>query len=184
MAKCIICQSELVDKIDKQINNGTDYQYLVEWCKNRGLDVTIKSLKNHAKNHIKANSTNELKHSVVAEITNFSTYIDSIGMSEDDFKNLDTNIENVIYGAQKALSMLFFKNCAIADNKLDLHSVDEASYPSEQMRGLRNVYEMFSKVTGIQQRIDENTAIKTLEGLGYKVSKDFIDVEVDVDVED
>ena len=101
----------------------------------------------------------------------FIKYCESIGLHPDDFANLEENIDRIVYGAQKAVSLLFFKNAAIVSHKMDLHLQDEINYPSKQISGMKLVYEMMLGMTAIDKKIDENMAIKTLENMGYTINK-------------
>jgi hypothetical protein len=189
MSRCKVCESKLRFEIDKQILAGCNFNYLSGWCKDRDFNVSSITLKHHANNHIpnykkpKKSVKNsikpiEKKSDIDFNIICFEAYCHSIGLEPDDFKNLDDNLEKIIYGSQKALSLLFFKNSAIVDFKLTQHLNNQSAYPLEQIKGLRSIFEMYAKVTGIEIMINENTAIKLLESLGYTISKNTIDVEV------
>lgn len=182
MAKCKICQSKLREDIDKQIRSGSNFNYLAKWCKDRDFKVTPQTLKRHAINHLADYSLPEKPNKetieLVQEQTNinlniisFEAYCNAIGLESKDFKNLDYNLEKIIYGSQKALSLLFFKNSAVVDFKLTQHINSQSAYPSQQIKGLRLIFEMYAKITGIELMINENTAIKLLESLGYTISK-------------
>lgn len=188
MTKCKVCRSQHLADIDRLIVSGSNFDYLSQWCSDRGFQVTSNTLKRHANNHVAGyQPRSQIKPSTPATSTEqsevefnlicFEAYCDSIGLNPEDFRDLDSNIEKIIYGSQKALSLLFFKNCAIVDFKLTQHLGDRAGYPLEQIRGLRSVFEMYAKVTGIEIAIDENVAIKMLESAGYTISKNTIDIE-------
>ena len=188
MSKCKVCQSQLRPDIDKQILSGCNFSYLAGWCKERNFKVTSQTLKRHAKAHIpEYNSTKESNLSNQTEITitekgennqlnphiiSFEAYCHSIGLEPNDFKDLEQNFDKIIYGSQKALSLLFFKCTAIVDFKLSEHLLNQSSFPLEQIRGLRSIFEMYAKITGIENVINENSAIKTLESMGYTISKE------------
>ena len=101
----------------------------------------------------------------------FVEYCESIGIHPDDFRNLDNNIHKIVYGAQKAVSLLFFKNCAIVNKRMNQHLEDEITYPQKQISGMKLMFEMFVSITGTDKFIDENTAIKSLESRGYKIDR-------------
>lgn len=191
MSKCKVCQSELKTQIDRQLLAGSNLSYLAQWCSERNLTLSVASLKRHAQQHLKGwqepKLTAETKPSHCHQLADqeeglniicFEAYCHSIGLNPADFKDLELNIEKVIYGSQKALSLLFFKNCAAVDFKLTQHLSDRAGYPLEQIRGLRSVFEMYAKVTGIDIMINENAAIKMLENSGYTITKNTIDIDV------
>lgn len=189
MTRCKVCESKLRVEIDKQILAGCNFNYLSNWCKDRDFKVTSITIKHHANNHIanykKAKKSVqssihpiEEKSDLDFNIICFEAYCHSIGLEPDDFKNLDDNLEKIIYGSQKALSLLFFKNSAVVDFKLTQHLNNQSAYPLEQIKGLRSIFEMYAKVTGIETMINETTAIKTLESAGYTIIKNTIDVEI------
>lgn len=190
MTKCKVCRSQHLADIDRLIISGANFNYLSQWCSDRGFKVTSNTLKRHANKHVADyQPSSKIEHSnleassqkseVEFNIICFEAYCNSIGLKPSDFQDLELNIEKIIYGSQKALSLLFFKNCAIVDFKLTQHLSDRAAYPLEQIRGLRSVFEMYAKVTGIDIMINENAAIKMLESAGYTISKNTIDVPVE-----
>ena len=180
MRKCKTCQSSLRDEIDGMIMGGANWKYLESWCSDRGLVISETALRNHAKRHIKGYKqpkTNEIKEApkphelptVEANPTlvDFDGYCKSIGL---DQKKLDS-LENNISASQRASSLIFFRSCAIADAKLRDYEQGMTKFPTEQIRALKLSYEIYSKVIGIENAIDENIALKTLESLGYKIEK-------------
>jgi hypothetical protein len=183
MANCKICQSEHCQEIDKMIKDGIVIDYLFGWCKDRGFKVSRNTLRNHAKSHIDGFNFTEKTTSIMPKneeltpieypetIINFEEYCQSIGLDPVYFKNLENHLEHIIYGSQKALSLLFFKNTAIVDRKLTNNLIGNGSYPVAEIKGLRSLFEMYSRIIGLETMIDENTAIKTLENLGYNISK-------------
>lgn len=188
MSRCKVCESKLRGDIDKQIKSGCNFNYLARWCKERNFKVTPQTLKNHAINHIAGYKiSSKSKKEFIESVDNnsnidfniicFEAYCNAIGLEPNDFKNLDDNLEKIIYGSQKALSLLFFKNSAVVDFKLTQHMNSQSAYPLEQIKGLRSIFEMYAKITGIEFMINENIAIKLLESLGYTISKNTIDVE-------
>lgn len=195
MSKCKVCQSKLLTDIDRQIKAGSNFNYLASWCSERGFKVTAATLKRHATKHIEGyeQSQTPQKKPVnnqpkaiaqkrqsdqgdITEIDNpniisFEAYCQSIGLQPHHFQDLEQNFDRIIYGSQKALSLLFFKGTAIVDYKLTQHLYAQSAYPSQQIKGLRSIFEMYAKVTGIEAVIDENIAIKTLESIGYTIQK-------------
>ena len=185
MTRCKICQSTLRTEIDQQLYNNCNFNYLSNWCKERGFQVSPMTIKNHAVNHLKDYQLNQKdKPKVIpqndttsnVEFISFEAYCHSIGLHPRDFHDLENNLEKIIYGSQKALSLLFFKNTAIVDFKMNQHLINVSSFPSDQIRGLRTIFEMYARITGIELMVNENTAIKLLESLGYTISKNTIDI--------
>ena len=180
MRKCKTCQSSLRDEIDGMIMGGANWKYLESWCSDRGLVISETALRNHAKKHIKgyvAPKTNEVKeapkphelHTVEVNPTlvDFDRYCKSIGL---DLKKLDS-LENNISASQRASSLIFFRLNAIADAKLRDYEQGLTKFPTEQIRALKLSYEVYSKVIGVENAIDENVAIQSLERLGYKIER-------------
>ena len=185
MTKCKICESALRPEIDKLLSDNANFHYVSKWCGERGFKVTSPTIKRHALEHIEnfeykpqptsnlAIQKNNPTDNPIAdiEVISFEAYCHAIGLQPDDFNELENNIERIITGSQKALSLLFFKAASIVDFKLTRYLINTSSYPSEEIRGLRRIFEMYVKVTGIELMIDENQAIQLLERLGYKISK-------------
>lgn len=199
MSRCKVCQSKLLSDIDRQIKSGSNFNYLVGWCSDRGFKVTATTLKRHATKHVEGykrsktipekpvddspkaiNQKQVDRQPDITEIDNpniisFEFYCNSIGLQPNHFQDLEQNFDRIIYGSQKALSLLFFKGTAIVDFKLTQHLYGQSAYPLQQIKGLRSIFEMYAKVTGIEAAIDENSAVKTLEGMGYSITKNNID---------
>ena len=195
MSRCKVCQSKLLSDLDRQIKAGANFNYLVGWCSDRGFKVTATTLKRHATKHvegykrsptppekpvdnspkaIKLKQENNQPDLTVIDnpnIISFEAYCNSIGLKPHHFQDLEQNFDRIIYGSQKALSLLFFKGTAIVDFKLTQHIYSQSAYPLQQIKGLRAIFEMYAKVTGIEAIIDENIAIKTLESIGYSIVK-------------
>lgn len=111
------------------------------------------------------------------DIVNFDDYCQALGITAEDFQNLDENVYKIISGVQKGLTLLLLKNMAIVDKRLSSHLLDEDLYPTKQIGGMRLLFEMMSSATALQKIVDENQAIRTLESLGYSIKKaDTLDV--------
>lgn len=180
MRKCKTCQSSLRDEIDGMIMGGANWKYLESWCSDRGLVISETALRNHAKKHIKnykAPKTNVVKDAPKPQelakvkanptVVDFNGYCQAIGL---DLKRLDL-IEENIGAAQRASSLIFFRLNAIADAKLQDYERGKTKFPTEQIRALKLSYEIYSKAIGLENAIDENSAIKSLESLGYRIEK-------------
>lgn len=180
MRKCKTCQSTLRDEIDSMIMSGANWKYLESWCSDRGLVISETALRNHAKKHIKGYQppkTNEVKDAPQEKelakfkpdptIVDFDHYCQDIGLNPDELEDIDNNIG----ACQKAASLIFFKLTAIADRKLLDYFNGKTRYPTEQIKGMKLAYEVYCKAIGLENAIDENTAIKTLESLGYQIEK-------------
>jgi hypothetical protein len=178
--KCKTCESTLRDEIDSMIMSGANWKYLEAWCGDRGMRITETALRNHAQAHIKgyeAPKTHEIKDAPIEKqlakfepdptIVDFDRYCQHIGLNQDDL----LDIENSINACQKAASLIFFKLTAIADKKLEDYFLGKTRYPTEQIKALKLGYEVYCKAVGLENIIDENTAIKTLESLGYQIQK-------------
>lgn len=178
--KCKTCESTLRDEIDSMIMSGVNWKYLEAWCRDRGLNITETALRNHAKAHIKgyeAPKTHEVKDAPKEKqlakfepdptIVDFDRYCEDIGLNLDELENIEHNIN----ACQRAASIIFYKLTAIADKKLSDYFQGKTRYPTEQIKALKLGYEVYCKAIGIENVIDENTAIKTLESLGYRIQK-------------
>ena len=178
--KCKTCESSLRDEIDSMIMAGANWKYLEAWCSDRGLQISETALRNHAKAHIKGYEppkTHEVKDApqekelakveVDPTIVDFDRYCADIGLDKDDLEDVENNVS----ACQRATSLIFFKLTAIADRKLEDYFLGKTRYPTEQIKALKLGYEVYCKAIGIENIIDENTAIKTLESLGYRIHK-------------
>ncbi|WP_013335132.1 hypothetical protein [Gloeothece verrucosa] len=182
-AYCKVCQSALRDDIDAYLMGGATPKWLAQWCSDRGFQVSHTSIRNHAKSHIVGYNAPKSHVTKVAKdaknpniepdptIVNFDEYCHRLGLNPSDFENLEDNLEKVIGASQKALTLLFFRESAILDSKLNAHAHSKGIHPMEHIKGLRSIFEMYSRVMGIDKLIDENSALQTLESMGYTIQK-------------
>ncbi len=166
---CKVCNNELQTDIDNKILSGCSYKEISQWCCDRGFKVSLSTLRKHALSHLQ-NPKHKLVDNVdkKPELVNFDNYCKSLGLSHEDFENLEENLEKVIYGSQKAISIILFKNLALVDRKLSYNLNDLGSYPTEHIKGMRLIFEMYTRILGLEMMINENKAMQHLESLGHK----------------
>lgn len=180
MRKCKTCQSTLRDEIDSMIMGGANWKYLESWCSDRGLVISETALRNHGKKHIQGYQppkTAEIKDAPQQKqlakfepnptLVNFDCYCQSIGLDPNRLED----IENNVGASQRASSLIFFRLNAIVDAKLRDYEQGRTKFPTEQIRALKLSYEIYSKILGVENAIDENCAIQTLVSLGYRIEK-------------
>ena len=171
---CKVCSSHLQTDIDNKILSGCSYREVSKWCAERGFKVSTTTIRNHAINHLESRQKSEVKNIDTKDnlnLINFENYCEKLGLTANDFENLEDNLDRVIYASQKAITLLFFKNTAVVDRKLTVNLDDFGSYPTEEIKGLRLIFDMYTKIIGVDIMIDENRAIKLLESMGYEISK-------------
>lgn len=183
--KCLTCSHALRNEIDALIMQGSSFKWLERWCSDRGYEITETSLRRHAEKHIvgyekpktyekkDAPTKHKLKE-ILPEpiILNFAKYCEEIGL---DPTSLD-DAENVVGAGQKGIALAFFKELGILNEKLNAFAKGETRHPTELIRGVRQLFDVFAKCYGIENVVDENAAFTTLESLGYTVQRT-IDIE-------
>jgi hypothetical protein len=80
------------------------------------------------------------------------------GLSEDL-----TKPENVIGNVQKLSSEIVLLEQMICIEKLKAYAQGKTKHPSEALRGCKIAYEIFANAWGIEQTININTAMSTIE---------------------
>jgi hypothetical protein len=80
------------------------------------------------------------------------------GLSEDL-----TKPENVIGNIQKLSSEILMLEQMICIEKLKVYAQGKTKHPSEALRGYKIAYEIFASAYGIEQVININTAMATIE---------------------
>ena len=61
MDSCLICNSVFKDDIDQMISSGSNNNYVQQWCKERKLNLSLKSIKEHKDHHLKYIEKTEVK---------------------------------------------------------------------------------------------------------------------------
>ncbi|MDJ0716915.1 MAG: hypothetical protein QNJ54_22315 [Prochloraceae cyanobacterium] len=165
---CKVCNSELQTDIDNKILSGCSYNEISNWCRERGFKISPPTIKRHALSHLQNPKTKIVEGDREGtKLVNFDAYCKSLGLSHEDFENLEENLEKVIYGSQKAISIILFKNLALVNYKLSQNLNDLGSYPMEQIKGMRLLFEMYTRLLGLEMMVNENKAIQYLESLGH-----------------
>lgn len=179
--KCRVCECrEYRDTIDSMLQAGYSGKYIEDVLKQSGIDnITHYHITSHGRYHLIKEVKNPLSDSLsdLDGLTiptkdtdlNFEKYCLRLGI---DLNNLTE--DSLINASQQSLAEIFFKLACIVNFRIDKHIKYGEGLPSTMIRNLSTVYLMYSKVTGIETLIDENTALKTLTNIGYTVSKDAI----------
>ena len=83
------------------------------------------------------------------------------------------NEEETVGSVQELITSLLINNSYLIDTKLEeMIDNEEGLYPSKEISGLKIIFDMWLKVTGLESTIDVNKALDTLLKEGYDVKID------------
>ena len=194
--RCKTCTSTLRDEIDLQIMQGASFTYLAKWCGDRGLNITDTALRQHANKHIEGYESkvfSEVKKAPPVDtianqlpdptIVNFQEYLKKIDLDlRESLK--DKNFKDHIKSLQLSVSENYFRLSAILNEKLIAYSEGKAKFPTEQIKALRLLFEVYSKATGIDLNVNHHKPLDIMRryyGIPtvYRESEDILCVQED-----
>ena len=86
-----------------------------------------------------------------------------------DIEMLDSNPELAIGASQKLAYDLFISVGVLCKNRLNLYQEGNAKFPIEQIKALKLLYEIYAPLLGVNELVNPNAAIKSLESYGYNL---------------
>ncbi|ELS05123.1 hypothetical protein Xen7305DRAFT_00048630 [Xenococcus sp. PCC 7305] len=172
--KCKACTSKLRNEIDLKIMEGASFTYLAKWCCDRGLQITDTALRKHANNHIEGYDPkvfSEVKKAPKVDsianqlpdptIVDFQAYLKKIDL---DIKEAikDEKCEKQIQSLRLSVAENYFRLSAILNQKLIDYSEGKTKFPMEQIKGLRLLFDIYTKATGLDLNVDHNKAFEII----------------------
>ena len=147
---CKVCSSPLKEDIDREILNGQSFDWLEKYCFDRGLVVSHTSIKRHAQTHVEGyvtrsetgynyEPTNIPRNKTMAEALPSPIVIKPIEV---------TNTESLIAAAKTGLIEILANQIAIVKARQKSFMEGYCKYPSDEIRGLKNIIDCFEIVTG------------------------------------
>lgn len=183
--KCKICESKLRNEIDELlVSNNYTADYISKYATDRGLVISPSTVRRHGTLHVSgynpSQNTNEVRKIDVKPpkllLIDFDEYLLKIGIDRTKIENVDEFFEENISSYQKGINLLMFQSMAILSEKLENNMRCETKFPSDEIKSLKAMSEIYTKAMGIDKAIDENVAINHLQSLGYDIKQTTIDV--------
>lgn len=179
-------------KIQSLAKNGYSFKYIFSWLQETGFKIAEKTVQNWHKKYLEsiANDDDKAKKALSAiekqeRDTTPNPLIDDPKDLEKikeswHIKSLEYLIENMgteAFDTSLEISTvaivydLFIHSSILTKNRLNLYQQGLAKYPSEQIKSLKLLYEMYSEVVAIHQNIHFSTAIRCIDSFKREINK-------------
>lgn len=147
---CKVCSCSFRQDIDIEILNGQSFDWLEKYCLDRGVTVSHTSIKRHAENHVEGytarseggynyDPTETPRNATMAEATPNPIVIKPIKIN---------NTQALIAAAKTGLAEILANQIAIVKAKQINFMQGYCKYPSDEIRGLKNIMDCFEIITG------------------------------------
>lgn len=171
--------------LESLARNGYSYKYLFEFLETKGYKIAETTVKNWQKKYLESIASTDEKITerlkVIDKFDRDTTPNPLIDDKKDleaikkkwdipDINTLDISPETAIGASQKMIFDLFMSVGILTKNRLNLYQDGQAKFPSEQIKALKLLFEMYSPLMGVNELVSCNSAIKSLESYGYDLS--------------
>lgn len=161
---CKVCSCSFRQDIDKEILNGQSFDWLEKFCRDRGFTISHTSLKRHALNHVPEyqprsqtgynyTPTEIPRNETMAEAITQPTIIQPVKVTN----------KNLVDVAKKQLIQILTNQLAIVEAKQKNFMLGSGKYPSDEIRGLKNIMDCFEIITGKEKHKRSSQHIFDLE---------------------
>ena len=179
-------------QIQSLAKNGYSYKYIFSWLQETGFKIAEKTVQNWLKKYLEsikgesetaskaltAINKQERDTTPVPLIDNpedlkkireswrvkpIDYYLDNMGTEDTDIC-LELTTNAVVYD-------LFISVSVLTKNRLDLYQQGLAKFPNEQIKSLKLIYDMYTEVTGIQNSLHFETAMRCIDKLKNEIKK-------------
>jgi hypothetical protein len=183
--QCKICTSQLRSEVDELLlSYEYSAEYVSKYCNDKGLVVSPSTVRRHGTLHVTgynpSQNTNEVrkldKKPPKMLLIDFDEYLKSIGVDRKIVENVDEYFDENVTAYQKGINVLMFKTMTVLNEKLNVIMASEGKFPSDEIKSLKLMCDVFNRCMGIDKAIDENVAITHLESIGYDVRQNTIDI--------
>lgn len=167
------CQ-DIQNKVLELNKKGFSQNYIAQTLTETGFKIDARSVaryldslgedRSHTKKWDKSNHV-DYSETKTAQDTHQDVIIVDIDKIKCEYGLSDdlTKPENVIGNIQKLASEILLLEQMIAIEKLKAYAAGKCKHPSEALRGCKIAYEIFSSVWGVEQTVNVNTAMATIE---------------------
>ncbi|MBD2485878.1 hypothetical protein [Planktothrix sp. FACHB-1365] len=171
-------------RIQSLAKNGYSYKYIFDWLTETGFKIAESTVKNWHKKYLESIASDDDKAkkalSAIEKQERDTTPDPLIDDKKDleaikkkwdvpDINTLDIAPESAIGASQKMIFDLFMSVGILTKNRLNLYQNGQAKFPSEQIKALKLLFEMYSPLMGVNELVSPNAAIKSLESYGYNL---------------
>lgn len=159
---------------------GYSETYLQSWLEDRGYKIPSKTSIKRWLDAKKSKQYNDKQkrdmspNPVIDSPDEIQAIIEATGY---DNINLES-AENIIGISQKLTAKNFLTCNLIIANRLIKYQQGECKFPREQIRALKELSEVFSKLYGLDEMVSVNAAIKSLKAYGVDVEGILEDIDV------
>lgn len=165
---------EIQDKVVDLNRKGFSYQYIATTLCETGLKIDQRSVKRfldslgketqHDRKWEKSDHVN-FEETKTGQDTFQDVIVVDIDQMRNDYGLSDdlTKPENVIGNIQRLASEIVLLEQMICLKKLQAYSQGKCKHPNEAIRGYKVAYEVFSDIYGVNDRVNVNAAMQTLE---------------------
>lgn len=140
--------------------NGYSFKYIHEWLETRGFNIAEKTVQNWHKRYLESIAdTNEKAKNALSSLekqerdTQPNPIIDDPQELENikqswgvnDINSVDIDDRSIVNDVTQKLAFdLYISVGAICKNRLNLYEQGQAKFPSEQLKALKLIYEMYA----------------------------------------
>ena len=177
---CKVCSCPFRQDIDKEILNGHSFDWLEKYCLDRGVTVSHTSIKRHAENHVEGYTVrSETGYNYdPSDVPRNATMVDATPSPIVINPVRINNTQALINIAKTGLAEILANQIAIVKAKQVNFMQGYGKYPSEEIRGLKNIMECFEIVTGKEKHKRAGNNIFDLdEALQSSTNNSLNDVE-------
>jgi len=178
--QCKVCSSssEYKEMIESRISKGESLKDLAKSLGDFGIIISHPSLLRHKKNHMNEFKENSSKYTEDMKRSESAIYnTDTFGELLSASKNLNHSkvaTQNILF-IQKIMGDICLKHLLVVDTLLNRYSEGICAYPNDQIRGLKNIFDMMKELpsynsNSINSKISNNDKLidlKEVEELGF-----------------
>ncbi|QCS48151.1 hypothetical protein FEK30_01150 (plasmid) [Picosynechococcus sp. PCC 11901] len=165
---------DIQNRVIELNRKGYSQNYIAQTLTESGFKIDARSIarfldslghdRNHSKKWDKSNHV-DYGETKTAQDTQQDVIIVDIDKIKSEYGLSDdlTKPENVIGNVQKLASEILLLEQMICIEKLKAYAKAKTKHPSEALRGCKIAYEIFASVWGVEQTININSAMATIE---------------------
>ncbi len=180
LCKCKICQKKL--DIGGEIEQLTTRQLQVRLKTQYQVSMTLNEIDQHlkffgldCKPQSQSQPQKSVKKSVIESVIDQTgkPLVDLDNLDFSPYKKLDPNSPNSISSyIQRIQLYLYLQQCEIVISKINAFKRGEIKrYPTLAVTNLVRLYTLLDRVTGLSVFTNQQSAIQTVEALGFKFEK-------------
>jgi hypothetical protein len=178
---CKLCSSSIKSDVDQEILNGQSFDWLETYCLDRGLTISHTSIKRHAESHVEGyNLRSKTGYNYDATDTPRNQTMDEATLKPILIKPIKVKgTDDLINTAKTGLAEILANQIAIVKAKQKSFMEGKSKYPSDELRGLKNIMDCFEIITGKEKHKRAGNNIFDLdEALQFSTESSLHNVEL------